>query len=503
MSQVRTEGTNLAVVIETALGVAATTGWRNLQPNSYGDIGPSIKKVARTHISKNRQRQRPVLVDLDSAVPWEADLTYDVIDVFAEGIFMADTKESGGTGTAVFVVTAAVNGAPSSFTVAAGGALATNRLVYARGWQNAINNGVHVVAAASTGTSIKVNTALVNETPAGAYNVGLEVAGVQGATGDIQIDGSGDIITTVLDCTTLGLQVGQWIWVGDLASGSAFAFANLAYTGYARVKGPITATKIPLEFRDWTVGASDSGAGKTIRLLFGRWLRNVAMDHADYKEPSYTFEMTYPRLGAGPVDEYEYMKGNFVDEWKWNLPLTDKATVSLTFIGTNSDNPTTSRLTGASTATNPLTNIAVSTSVDLPRLRVLNVDESGIATDFKSIAITFKNNVSPEKALGRLGAALSNIGVFEVMADVDVIFTNDTVIKAIRDNRTANLSVGVRNGDFGALIDVPSMTIDEGDRQFGKNESVRISTKSSAFQDAKLGCSASLSLFPYLPAASS
>jgi hypothetical protein len=494
MAQVLTEGTNLNVAVETTLGTLPTTGWLNVQPNSLGDIGPSIGKIARTPISKNRQLQQPIVTDLDSAAPWQSDVTKDLIDAFLGGIFMSAVKHNGGTGTAYFRPTAVT---ATDYTVASGGALAANILVYARGFSIAGNNGLKVLSAASTGTAIK--TAGLTAEAAPPANVTLEVAGVQGAAGDIGIDASGNLTSTANIFTTLGLQVGQWIRLGDLPSGAAFAFANTAYVGFAKIKA-IAAGLLTLERRSWTVGSADTGTGKTIRIFFGRWARNVAYDHADFLKTSYSFEVTYPQLGAGPADEYEYVRGNMVDSWTWNIPLTSKATAELGFIGTTSNDPTTVRQAGASTAIAPVTQVALSSSTDLQRLRISNIDETGITTDFKDVKITIKNNVSPEKTLGNLGATYMNVGRFEVTVDTSLVLTSDDVIKAVRDNRRVMMDFVMRNGDFGALIDVMSASLMGVDRNFPTNSSVLLSVQATGFQDPTYSATCGMTVFPYLPA---
>lgn len=497
MSQVLTEGVNLAAVVEAVLGAAVppVTGWFNLQPNSYGNFGPTYKKLPRNPISKNRQNQKGMLVDEDSAMPFEHDITKDLIDFFIEGMFMSTLKQSGGQGQALYRPTAVAAGA---YTVAANGALTASTLVYMRGFTNAANNGLQPVAAASTGVSIKVAAAVLEAAP--PANATLEIAGYRASVAaDIQLDVNGNLTSTAANFTTMGLNVGQWIWVGGTIGG-ANAFATAAYRGFARIKA-IAANLLTLERRSWVVGAADAAAGKSIDIYFSRWCRNVAIDSADYKTPSYAFEVTYPNLGGVGVPEYEYLLGNLCDDIVMNFPLTTKATMGMTCTGTLTQDPVTARDAGPNIALNPVTTLAVSTSTDLMRLRISNVDETGISTDFTSIKVSFKNNVAPEKELGVLGAVLMNVGKFEVMVEAEVIFTNDQVIKAIHDNRTAAMDVAMRNGDFGALLDISSMTIDAGDRKLETNKSVLISTKATGFQDANLGMTAGLSVFPFLPAA--
>lgn len=496
MSQVLTEGVNLAMVPEATLGalVPPVTGWINLQPNTIGTIGAQMKKVARDPISKNRQKQKGMLVDMDSQVVWEADITKDLVDAFHGGIFVSAVKHNGGKSQTLYRPTGVT---VTGYTVAAAGDYAINFIVVARGFSNAANNGMKVLVTGSTTTEIKTGGLVVEAAP--PANAIVEVCGFQGVAADIGLDANGNLTSTASVFTSWGLQVGQWIKIGDPTAGAAFGFtAQPTYVGYAKVKA-IAAGLLTLERRSWTVGAADPGTGKTIRVFFGRWARNVASDSGDYIATSYAFEVTYPNLGGVGVPEYEYPLGNYVDEWVWNLPLTDKATAQMTFTGTSTADPATARNTGPSIAFNPVTNLGVSTSTDLARLRISNTDETGISTDFQSIKITFKDNVEPEKQLGVLGATIINIGKFEAMVEADCIFTSDQVIKAVRDNRTVMMDFVVRNADFGMLIDIMSATIDSTDRKFETNKSVMISAKTTGFQDANYGSTAGLTVFPYLP----
>jgi hypothetical protein len=361
--------------------------------------------------------------------------------------------------------------------------------VFARGFGTSANNGLKLLAGTSTTTEIKTPGLTAEASP--PANAQVEVAGIQGAAGDFDMDASGNIVSTALDFTTMGLNVGQWIYIPTAAEalvmGSAnYGFTNTAYAGFARIK-VIAANLLTLERRSWTVGAASTETTTTVRIFFTKWCRNVAIDHADYTTPSYAFEVTYPNLGAGPVPEYEYMLGNYVDEWVWNLPLTSKGTAQMTFTGTSTADPTTSRATGPSTAYNPVTNLAVGTS--------------GITTDFTNIKITMKNNVEPEKQLGTLGATLMNIGKFEVSVEADCIFTSHEVIEAVHDNRICNMDVAMRNTEFGMLLDIASMSLDEAGRKFETNKSVQITAKASGYQDSLLGYTASISMFAYLPKA--
>ncbi len=204
----------------------------------------------------------------------------------------------------------------------------------------------------------------------------------------------------------------------------------------------------------------DDGAGKRIDLYFSRFLRNVAMGHADFRKPSACFEVTYPELYEGQPG-YEYILGNMLDSADFNIPLGNKATISLGFKGTRTLAFTDTRKTGPSDAIDPVTNLGVSTATDLQRLRMEDEDHLGISSSFTSAKLAIKNNISPEPQLGVLGARIMNQGKHQQMFEGDVIFTSSD--------------------------------------KMDKDKSIKVSSKSTGFQHPKSGSTGSLSLFGYLP----
>jgi hypothetical protein len=252
--QVQTEGTNAAVVRETELGVATppTTGWRNLQPNSYGNFGPSFKKLPRSPISKKQQLQKGMLVDEDSAVPFQTDITKDVIDRFGEGIFRCVAKHGGNTGQSSYSPTAVT---ATGYTVPANGAIAARFLILARGFAIDDNNGLKLVGAGSTGVETKTAGLVVEAAP--PANCEIEIAGYRGLTGDIKLDVDGNLTSTTVDFTTWNLHDYWWIFVGG--GDATTRFATTAFHGAARIaRHGVTAHKIVLDRRSWDVDAFSS-----------------------------------------------------------------------------------------------------------------------------------------------------------------------------------------------------------------------------------------------------
>lgn len=497
-----TNNCNIQFTTETSLGVLpGSPTWAGIEPNAnISKWGADIKVTPRDPISRLRQRRKGEVTDLDSDVELEADVTMDSIQDLAQGLYMSAWKGGlvwqGKDGTAPTAIAA------TSITVPnIGSALAQGTLVYLRGFTNAANNGVKLVGAGSTTTSIVITGGVVETPPA---NASVEVCGFQATVAaDIQLDASGNLIATALNFTTLPLNVGQYISVGD-STNAAFMFASSvpatgANYGLARID-QIAAGKLTLSRRagtgTWTV---DAAAGKTIRFMFGRWIRNVASDHADALTPSYQFEIVYKDLGGPGVDYYEYPLGNWVDKLELNLPLTNKATLKYGLMGTNTLAPTTSRATNAAAGRTPTRTAELATVGDIARLRLINTDESGLSTDFKSLKITINNNVTREKVLGTLGAKYMAAGNFEVDVDAECLFTNFDVIVAMLANRTVAIDYALKNGDGGFVMDLPALMLGGNKKTFPKNESVHLGWKGMSFVDPTLGYSASLSIFPYQP----
>jgi len=519
MARTLTNNFSLAYAIESTVAVLpGSPEWRLLEPNTINAFGANISTVARTPISKNRQRSKGTITDLDAAVEFESDLTMNAALDFLEGFAFStavndDTSFEGAAAVATtddYTVPAlvAANAAKIQFTSAN-----ITSLLYARGYTNAANNGLKTVLVqpVATDTTLQVAETLVTETA--PTNAIVEVCGVRVlATSDLtitRVTGPPDTATIVsaasVDWTTLGLTVGQFVHVG----GTAAVNQPDDLVGYGRII-TITATTLTLDKLNGTIetGSSPENPAKVIDILFGRFIRNETVDATGFLERTFQFEGTYPNLfettPATPVaepDGHEYTLGAHCNQLSFNLPLTDKATLSYGFVGTDAEAPVDggSRKTNADTPIEPLQVEAINTTSDIARLRVTEADETGLTTDFKSMTITLNNNVSPEKVLGTLGAAFVNTGTFEVSMETQVLFSSAEVIAAIRANTTVTMDFLLANNDGGIYVDIPSMTIGGGNREFPVNETILASLTGEAFADPTFNTSLGLSLFPITP----
>ena len=183
MGRVLTNNISLAYSIEAAFGVLNTSGeWKLLEPNDISTFGATITTVSRNPISKTRQRRKGTVTDLDSAAEFEHDLTKEVFIDFAEGFVFANFQgdQLAGRPTAV---------TPTAFTVPLGILAEVDQLVYARGFPDAANNGLHVVNGVPTTTSVTVATSLTADAAVPTeQNATLDFAGRRGTLSDLDLD---------------------------------------------------------------------------------------------------------------------------------------------------------------------------------------------------------------------------------------------------------------------------------------------------------------------------
>lgn len=519
MGQVKTNNIILSVTPETAvLGVLpAQPVWTLLEPNSIGTYGATITTVARDPLSRSRQRRKGTITDLDSAVDFEADLTLSHFNLFAEGFVFANAVNKELTiGTTAAVATTddytvasltSDQAAKIQFTAAE---IAT--LFHVRGFSTAANNGLKTVNVqpVATDTIIQVSETLVAETaPANAV---VELAGLRAlaASTDLTWTYNGGtkraVLTsgTVTDWADLGISLGMQLHIGspDGAGGSTNAFENLAANdmfGYGRVVS-IDGASITLDKLSAALAFTDATSPTTaVDILFGQFIRNVPTDDADYLEQSFQFELLYPGLDNPSGDMAEYALGNFCNEMVIGMPLTDKATIGLGFIGTDTPVPTASRKTNAATPLLPVQTGAFNTTSDCLRLGVSRIDETGLTTDFKNVTLTIGNGITPEKVLCVLGARFMNANNLAVNIEAQALFTDSRVSDAVRNNETLTMAFGLKNDDGAIYFDIPAMTLGGGDKEFPVGETVLINIPGEAFEDPILGTSIGISIFPIVP----
>ena len=490
MGAVNTNSISLASIREQAAGELPATGEAEfLEPNDISAYGVEITTVARKPISKSRMNKKGTITDFSSSVEFSQDTTASLLLQFLEGAIYAMWQRRPSWLRSGIAVTAA-GFAP---TVPMAGIPIEGTILYSRGFVNQANNGLKFVGAGSTATNIVTTDAASLVPEVGDEGVSVFVAGFQATAGDIQLDASGNIVSTILDFTTLGLEIGSGIFVGGLDPSTRFATAE--NYGLCRVR-KVEAHLLTVDKRPntWT---ADTGAGKTIHIYAGWFIKDVPVDDPLFKEHSFAFEAAYPGVQDNGDDGYEYATGNAIDSLELSLPLSDKSETSLTTFGTDVLPITAVRK--PYTFVQPLFTEAYSTPNDFIRLRVEKADETGLSTLFKECTLTLSNSAGGENVLGKLGPAFVNYGNMDVEMSFTCVFTSAAITAMIRNNCTTAMDFCIVNNDGAFYFDIPSMTLGDGTKDFAVDEKVKIALSSSAFSVSEFGYTLGATFFPYLP----
>lgn len=485
--------TGLRFAKEATPGVLPVTPiWTGLEPNSYKDFGANFKMVARQPINANRQKRKGVVVDMDASGGYQSDLTQSNIQDFAEGVFFADLRKK-----TELAATGVDSG--TGYAVAAGGAgFPAGSLLFAKGFATAANNGLKKVAS-SDGTHVMAS-GLTTAAEAGT----LVEVGVEAGSGDLTVTGATHPVigSTTLDFTTLGLIVGEWIYIGGDSAGTQFATA--ANNGFARVRA-IAAHALTLD-KSEAVMVTDAGTGKTVRIFFGRVLKNEL--GTDIKHLTYQFERTLgvPDSGSPSAEQSEYLTNCTFDQLSVTVNTADKVTFDVSVMA--GDYETRTGVDGVKSGTRPalVSGNAFNTTSHVRRARVGIVDSASnlfaYASDF---SLTVKNNVKANKAISVMGAFEHSAGDFEVQATANLYFTDVAAVEAVRNNADCTFDLVLAQSNAGMVFDIPLLALGDGRLKVQANDPIMLPLTCDAGAasdiDAAMDYTALMCFFDYLPTA--
>lgn len=471
-----------------------------LEPNSYSDFGGQISTIARNPINPSRQRKKGVTTDLDASGGFNQDLTINNTTRLLQGFFFADIRQKKTTqpmnGAAVPLT--GVTG--TSKTYAAASALTgftTGHLVLATGFSVTANNGLKTVASPSTATAVVVTETLTNETSPPATAT-LSAVGFQFPSADVQVTLNGSLVrlqATATNMTTLGLIPGEWVYVGG--DGAAYSFATSV--GFARIS-KIEATFIEFDKVSWTGATAEAGTGKTVRIFYGDVLKNES-DPSLIKRRTYQVERTLGLDSNGTMSEY--LVGAVPNELTLNIAQADKVSMDLTFVAVDNEQRTGSQ--GVKAGTRPSLNpaSAFNTSSDFARIKLSLVSELdpapqplfAFATD---MALSINNNVSPNKAIGVLGAFDTSAGTFEVGGNMTAYFADVVAAQAVRNNSDVTVDIIMLKKNIAMLWDIPLLSLGDGRLSVEQDQAITLPLETNA-AESKFNHTLLFQSFAYLP----
>lgn len=472
--------------------------WYPLEPNTYSNFGGKISTVARNPINPTRQRKKGVTTDLDASGGFNQDLTFNNTTRLMQGFFFADVEEkltnNPTNGTQHQITAVAASG--KTYTAAAGlaGGIAGD-LYLATGFAVAANNGLKHTTAASSGTVITVTDTIANETPAATAKIKRVGHKLGSATSAIVMNGDLVQLTeSTTDLTTLGVGVGEWIFVGGDDASSAF----LNNVGFARISR-ITAGLFEFDKVSWAPVA-EAGTGLTIEVFFGDILRNQS-DPSLIKRRTYQVERSLGNDDDGVMSEY--LVGAVANELKINVAQADKVTVDLSFVAV--DNEQRDGVTGLKAGTRPnlVASDAYNTSSDFYRIKLASVGTDASVTPLFAFAtdlsIDIKNNVTPNKAVGVLGAFDTSAGTFEVDGSITAYFADIAGVQAVRNNADITLDFVLLKAQTGLLFDIPLLALGNGELDVKQDQAITLPLDTTAAQSS-FGWTLLFQSFEYLPA---
>jgi len=494
--------------------------WISLEPNEYKDFGANVKTSARNPINADRQNKKGAVVDLDASGGFSTDWTYTNMQDLLQGFFFAAFRNKGDAKNALGVstLTFSVANATSQFTRVDGTldlttVFAIGNLVCVRGSAYSANNGLFKVSAvaATTVTVVKADgadTAAVLVDEAATPNISIVKVGVQSAVGDIDVDVSGSfpaLTSTALNFTTLGLNVGEFIYVGGDAA--LCKFTNAVNNGFARVR-KIAAGKLEFD-KTQTTWVVEANTTKLIHLYFGRVLKNET--GALVVQSTYQLERTLGKPDTGDATpQSEVLTGAVPNELTINVPQAEKVTMDLGFVAMNHETRTSTEGPKATATVAPAETEMFNTSSDFSRIKMAlvndaNANPTALFAYGTDISLVINNGIEPDKAIGVLGSFDVSIGNFMVNGKVTAYFTDVAMIAAMKAGSAVTLDMHLVKNNRGITVDLPCLTLGEGRVTVEANKPVTLplshEASSGAFVDAALNHTMLMVFFDYLPSA--
>jgi len=491
---------------EATIGVLpGSPVWKGLEINSFSGFSGKLALMARRPISENRRAKKGDVVDIDGAGGFNLDLVQNGLQDILQGVFFADLRRKAEFGDGSGVITA-VDGSAETYGAASGlDVFRAGDLVFATGFGTVANNGLKRVTTASATAPVVAENITTEASPPAAAK--LTQVGFQFASGDATMTVSGAfpvLGTTAKNCTQLGLVPGEWIYIGG--DTSSLAFATAACNGFARVRS-VTASAITLDKTQFTA-VTDNGSGKTVQIFFGRVLKDES--GANIVRRTYNIER---KLGIPDTDnpssyQSEYLVGAVANTMKLNVTQASKATVDIEFMGIDFEKRTAA--TGLKSGSRPaiVSEDAFNTSSDFARIKMARVSTttgapSALFAYVTDLNFAVSNNVSPDKAVGLLGAFEMTAGLFDVTGGCTAYFCDVAAVEAVRDNADVTIDAILVKNNAGMVIDIPLLALGNGQIDVVQDQAVKVPLEMVAGDAAAVYSGFDhvclMSFFDYLP----
>ena len=471
-----------------------TPVWQQLEPSEIGDVGGETTQTSRTIIRPDRQNSRGAITDLSASADFTQELSQNNALELFQGFCFAQahepftTKPLNSAGTTVACSTDTYTLTDDTFDTSSVGAGA---LIYAHGFTISANNGLKTVDTVADN--------VITVTSAGGVtteDAGDGVIEVVGKTVSATISVTGKVKLGFTDADELGLEIGQWIFVG----GDTNKFATNG-TFYARI-GAIEEDGLTLDFttNPAELSAEDS---TTVDLFWGITIHNEK-DIDKIKRTTYTIE---ERLGfadqENTIPQASYVSGCVPSEMTITVENSALSKIQYQFTGCRFYTKKGTLATGTRLDAWDEKGYNNANEVYLACLSTVSNDPEKTAPSelfafMTSGNITINNNTNENKAVGCLGAFDISVGKFDVTANPNVYFTDADVIKSLKENIDVGMQIIMSRNNEGIAFDIPMMGMGSSIPSVSDGEPLMMDLTANGAK-SKYGYTFAMQNFHYLP----
>lgn len=472
-----------------------TPVWQQLEPSEINDIGGETTQTARTIIRPDRQNSRGAITDLTASAGFKQEISQNNATELLQGFLFADAREIFKTKPLVGGKKATVTASENTYTVSADVTVKnvlTGSLVKAKGFKANVNNGVKEVETVSEQVlTITAEGGVIAET---VGDGSLEVVGYRAKGLALKTDGY--IRFELTGANTIGLSVGQWVFVG----GDTNAFTTNG-TFFARISSILEGELVI----DLTIGNASKLVDETADcdLYFGTFIRNED-DVAKIKRTTYTIEES---LGYADEERTQaqasYVSGCVPNELTINLEQGALSSMEFGFTGCKFYTRKGSLMEGTRLPAWNEKGYNNANEVYASVLSVHSTDTTNTIPEplfayMSNANISINNNASENKAVGVLGNFDVSAGKFDLEISPEVYFVDVDTIKAMQENKDCALQVIVSRDNEGMVFDVPMIGLGSSIPTVSEGEPIKMSLKGNGAK-SKFNFTFGYHNFAYLP----
>lgn len=503
-----------------------TPTWREMEPNEYSDFGQEVTTEARSPITRHRQNLKGSPTDIDANGGWNMDVTKTNTARMMQGFMFADARElpsshplkseyaipfyidaTSANKLTIDTRTIDPSVAESSYKIEPG------TYIKVEGFSNPQNNGIFFVSQVDVEVDfIRATTvpAMVTDSVAAGQIVSYRTVGIRanwdGNATDAEVklvNGQMAIsLRTLRDYTVYLTDApqGQWLFLGGDATDSRLG----ANTGYARIAldyNPEAETEyVRFDLTTFKPAPGQFPAADNFVFYIPSVVAN-ARDGDKIVRRSYTLRRS---LGYVPEGEQaEYLSGAVANEFTLNVGGQTLLKADLAYIATNYYTQSGDDANMAGTVVPARGEAAYNTSSNAYATKLYIHDKTtsqpgALFGYLQEGTINISNGVTPDKAVGVMGAFDVSTGNFTVGGELTAYFTTVKAAQAIRDNADVGLYSIFAADNAGFVADIPLLTLGGGRINVVKDQPITIPLTINGARAASLE-TMSMGYFDYLP----